>query len=87
MERPGGPPLIIESWTKDEHGQVVRYGLAYIDFQKYSGDNGRVLGHDNAHGRHERHYMGKPEEVDFVSYEQQAVCFFDEVDALRKENA
>jgi hypothetical protein len=29
-----------------------------------------VLGYDNAHGYHHRHYMGDVEPCDFESYEQ-----------------
>ncbi|NOU00880.1 MAG: hypothetical protein HOO95_04810 [Gallionella sp.] len=48
---------------------VTRYNLAYINHTLYRGDNGRVLGFDNAHGFHHRHYMGEVVEVDFVSYD------------------
>ncbi len=30
--------------------RVIQYALAYINPQIFSGDNGRVLGYDNAHG-------------------------------------
>lgn len=48
---------------------VTRYNLAYLNHEIYQGDNGRVLGFDNAHGYHHRHYMGEIEAVEFVSYE------------------
>lgn len=32
------------------------------------GDNGRVLGFDNAHGYHHRHYLGVVDAAEFVSY-------------------
>lgn len=51
-----------EIW-EDEHGNVTRYNLAYINHAIYSKDNGRVLGYDNAHGIHHRHFMGKTEDV------------------------
>jgi hypothetical protein len=35
----------------------------------FSGDNGRVLGYDNAHGEHHRHYRGEVEAVDLPGYE------------------
>ncbi len=62
------PPLGKESWTKNAKSQIVKYSLAYIDFSLYSGDNGRVLGYDNAHGFHERHFMGKSEQIAFTTY-------------------
>ena len=32
-------------------------------------DNARVLGFDNAHDYHDRHFMGEVTAVDFTSYE------------------
>jgi hypothetical protein len=32
-------------------------------------DNFRVIGYDNCHGYHHRHYMGKEENIEFTSYE------------------
>ena len=57
-----------EIWV-DRRGRVVRYNLAYINHAIYSGDNGRVLGYDNAHGYHHRHRMGAVEAISFVSFE------------------
>lgn len=57
-----------EVWV-DEQGCVVRYNLAYINREIYQGDNGRVVGYDNAHGFHHRHYMGTVERVEFTSFD------------------
>jgi hypothetical protein len=38
---------------------VTRYNLAYINHATCHVDNGRVLGFDNAHELHHKHYMGK----------------------------
>ena len=59
-----------EVWGYRKQGNtfVTRYNLAYINHDMYQGDNGRVLGFDNAHGYHHRHYMGRIEELAFVSY-------------------
>ncbi len=43
--------------------------MAYINHALCQVDNGRVLGFDNAHGYHHRHYMGKIEPVKYMSYE------------------
>lgn len=43
-------PLLKEEFWQDAAGRVTRYSLAYIDPMIFSGDNGRVLGYDNAHG-------------------------------------
>ena len=67
----GGGVLSYEVWGFAEKGKdvVTRYNLAYINHAIYRGDNGRVLGFDNAHEYHHRHYMGKVEAVEFISYE------------------
>ncbi len=57
-----------EVWV-DRHGRVVRYNLAYINHALHTGDNGRVVGYDNAHGYHHRHHLGTVEEVEFVCFE------------------
>jgi hypothetical protein len=87
LDKPGEPPLLSEFWVKDSKGQVVRYGLAFIDFSICPTDNGRVLGYDNGHGHHERHFMGEAKPVEFTTYEEQAKKFFEEVDAIRRKNA
>ena len=56
-----------EIW-EDELGRVVRYNLAYINHRIFQGDNGRVVGYDNAHGFHHRHLMGVVEPVEFKSF-------------------
>ena len=47
---------------------MARYNIAYINHTMFSGDNGRVLGYDNAHGYHHRHWMGTVEPFEFESY-------------------
>lgn len=43
---------------QDSSGKLQRYALAYINPAIFTGDNGRVLGYDNAHGYPHRHFMG-----------------------------
>jgi hypothetical protein len=57
-----------EVWV-DSRNVVTRYNLAYINLAIFSGDQGRVVGYDNAHGYHHRHYLGKVETFKFVSFE------------------
>jgi hypothetical protein len=64
----GNGQLRRETW-EDEHGNITRYNLAYINFQLFPGDNGRVIGFDNQHGYNHRHFMGKTEAIEFVSFE------------------
>jgi len=67
----GGGILSYEVYGYRERGVTVvtRYNLAYINHALSSKDNGRVLGFDNAHGFHHRHFMGAVEPVTFTSYE------------------
>lgn len=64
----GNGQLRREIW-EDEQGNITRYNLAYINCQQFSGDNGRVIGFDNQHGHHHKHFMGKMESIEFVSFE------------------
>ena len=43
-----------EVWVNSDNA-ITRYNLAYIQVALFSGDNGRVIGYDNAHGFHHRH--------------------------------
>ncbi|MEY3528860.1 MAG: hypothetical protein RLZZ549_1347 [Pseudomonadota bacterium] len=76
----GGGLLSFEVWgyVKDGKTVVTRYNLAYINRLICQKDNGRVLGFDNAHDYHHRHYMGKVAPVEFVSYEQTLERFQEE---------
>ena len=79
-----GPGMIrVEVW-EDETGNVIRYNLAFINHFLYPRDNGRVLGYDNAHGEHHRHYFGTVEAVAVASYAEATRLFRDEVKELRK---
>jgi Family of unknown function (DUF6516) len=80
----GGGLLRREIWI-DGQGRVVRYNLAYINPLIYSGDNGRVLGYDSAHGHHHRHYRGKVTAVSLDGFEEIEACFQMEWSALAKE--
>jgi len=65
----GNGQLRREIW-QDERGNITRYNLAYINHQLYPDDNGRVIGFDNRHGYHHRHFMGKVDSIDFASFEE-----------------
>ena len=67
-DKRGNGQLRREVWA-DKQGKVTRYNLAYINQHIHQGDNGRVVGYDNQHGYHHRHYFGKVEKVEFVCYE------------------
>jgi hypothetical protein len=69
----------------DGQDRIVRYNLAYINPLIYSGDNGRVVGYDSAHGHHHRHYKGKISVVSFSRFEQIESRFQREWSRLAKE--
>jgi hypothetical protein len=64
----GNGQLRREVWT-DDKGRVTRYNLAYINHNLTQSDNGRVLGYDNQHSYHHRHYFGKVEAISFSSFD------------------
>lgn len=68
-DKRGNGKLRREIWVDSMTGRVTRYNLAYINHALYAGDNGRVVGYDNAHDGHHRHCFGEVEPVDFVSFE------------------
>ena len=76
-----GAILKEEVW-QDPDGGVVKYSLAYVNPAICGVDNGRVLGYDNSHGRHHRHFMGKQESFEFAGYEALATRFYDEAREL-----
>jgi hypothetical protein len=64
----GGGIVKIDAW-ENEQGKIIKYSMAYINHLIFSGDNGRVLGYDNTHDFHHRHYLGEITELDdFTSY-------------------
>ena len=77
--------LIREEVWQSTDGEVVKYNLAFINHHVFQGDNGRVLGYDNAHGKHERHFKGSVEVVKFPGYAALVKRFIEEVTELRKE--
>ena len=80
-----GALLKEQVWFED--GQVVAYSLVYINLKRCPADNGRVLGYDNSHEYHHRHFMGQVEAVDFTTYAAQAERFIAEIhDLWRGEN-
>jgi hypothetical protein len=83
-DKRGNGSLRREIWV-DERGQVTRYNLAYINHQLFQGDNGRVVGYDNAHDGHHRHYFGKIEPVSFTSFEDIEESFERDWIALRNK--
>jgi Family of unknown function (DUF6516) len=61
----------------------VKYNLAFINHSLCAKDNGRVLGYDNNHGGHHRHYMSKVAPFNFTGYEELLSKFLAEVSKLK----
>lgn len=80
-----GTGIIREEVWIGKDGRIARYNLAFINHNLCRLDNGRVLGYDNAHGTHERHYKGEASNFRFTRYEALLEQFLDEVRALREE--
>lgn len=80
----GSGTLRREVWI-NERGEITRYNLAYVNHQLYQRDNGRVVGYDNAHGIHHRHYMGKVEPISFTTFEDIEDRFQQDWIALQEE--
>ena len=73
-DKRGNGILRREIWV-DGSGKVTGYNLAYINASIHSGDNGRVVGYDNAHGYHHRHYFGVMTPVAFVNFDDMEAQF------------
>lgn len=80
-----GRGVIREEVWQDKDGQVVRYNLAFINHFLTQEDNGRVLGYDNSHGYHHRHFRGVTAPFEYVDYGVLMARFLGEVRELRKE--
>jgi len=80
-----GMGIVREEVWEDDAGVVARYNLAFVNPFLTSIDNGRVLGYDNAHGEHHRHFYGRTERVSISSYEALTTMFYEEVEALRRK--
>lgn len=50
--------------------EVIHYSFAYINPRIFGGDNGRVLGYDNSHGNHHKHFLGRITPEAFSSLEE-----------------
>ena len=79
-----GMGIIREEVWMGQDGRIEKYNLAFINHRLCHKDNGRVLGYDNAHGEHERHFKGAVGRYEFTSYEALVELFIEEVRALRE---
>jgi hypothetical protein len=79
LKRPRRGALLKEEVWQDQDGQAVKNSLAYINLMICGADNGRVLGYDNSHDHHHRHFRGKQESFEFTGYEALTRKFYREV--------
>jgi hypothetical protein len=82
-QKRGNGQLRREIWV-DTQGHVTRYNLAYINHALHAGDNGRVVGYDNQHGHHHRHYFGVVSAIEFTSFDDVEDQFQTDWAALRR---
>ena len=68
-DKRGNGTLRREIWVDEKTGKVTKYNLTYINRLIYAGDNGRVVGYDNAHDGHHRHLLGDVKPIEFTSFE------------------
>ncbi|WP_263410608.1 DUF6516 family protein [Terriglobus tenax] len=80
-----GRGLLREEVWENAKGEVVRYNLAFIQHVLCVKDNGRVLGYDNAHGKHHRHQCGFVSDFVFAGYEALVLQFAEQVEVLRRK--
>jgi hypothetical protein len=65
----GGGIIKFEAWEYEN--KIVKYNMAYINKNVFPNDNGRVVGYDNSHNFHHKHYSGEITELDdFVNYQE-----------------
>jgi hypothetical protein len=75
----GGGIVKIDAWENDK-GKVVKYSMAYINHLIFPEDNGRVIGYDNTHNFHHKHYFGEIFEVEnFTNYQELVERFEKEI--------
>jgi hypothetical protein len=78
-----GAVLKEEVWF--EGARLVKYSLAYINPRICAVDNGRILGYDNTHQHHHRHFRGKTDEIAFSNYPALLARFERELHRLWKK--
>jgi hypothetical protein len=87
LKRPRRAATLGEEAWQTQDGEVTKYNLAYINHLACRVDNGRVLGYNNSHDHHHRHFMGTVEAVEFDNCESLVARFREEVQELwRRED-
>ena len=64
----GNGIIKFEAWEYES--QIIKYNMVYINKNIFPNDNGRVMGYDNSHNFHHKHYFGQITELDdFINYQ------------------
>lgn len=67
---------IIKFGAWSYQNKMIKYNMAYINKMIFPYDNGRVIGYDNAHNFHHKHYFGEIIDIDdFVNYQKLVLRF------------
>lgn len=85
LSKKRGNGVIRRQVWQDNHGNVTRYSIAYINPSLCRHDNGRVLGYDNSHGYHHKHYLGNIEPFGFTNIEELEDLFKRELEILYEQ--
>ena len=65
----GGGVIKFEAWEYQD--KIIKYNMVYINKSIFPNDNGRVMGYDNSHNFHHKHYFGEIYELDdFINYQE-----------------
>jgi hypothetical protein len=79
----GGGIIKFEAWEYEN--QIVKYNMVYINKSIFSHDNGRVMGYDNSHDFHHKHYFGQITELDdFTNYQELVQRFKNDIKEFMK---
>ena len=62
---------IIKFEDLELENKIVKYNMVYVNKNIFPNDNGRVMGYDNSHNFHHKHYFGQITELDdFTNYQE-----------------
>ncbi len=74
----GGGIIKFEAWEYENI--IIKYNMVYINKNIFPNDNGRVVGYDNSHDFHHKHYFGVIHELDdFIDYRDQVQRFKNDI--------
>ncbi len=74
----GGGIIKFEAWEYEN--KIVKYNMVYVNKSIFPNDNGRVVGYDNSHDFHHKHYLGKMTNLDdFINYQELVKRFKNDV--------